>query len=218
MPFQTVKGIWILCFILAVAGCKNSTSTVQTPQKKTEIPDQEGWNSILTLSKEQITLAIIRYGHMKKFTRKKMVFFDEGVDLQIFKDDGTLKTHLVSKEAELNEATNDMIAIGDVVVIDTSGTLQTQKLHYIDLTKRIYSDEPVMMYRAEGDTIYGDGFEMDETTDRIHIKNPTGILSKGIDIKSAESQFLTRKTGDDTAAALKDTLASKQEPHDDDPN
>ena len=76
---------------------------------------------------------------------------DEGVILDLYKEDGTLKTHMTSDKAELCEATNDMVAIGNVVVVDSNRTLKTERLHYIAKTERIYSNVHVtVMYTDDG--------------------------------------------------------------------
>lgn len=195
-----------ICLVLSFCGKQKEGNQTRSNQRKKEIPNQQGWNSTLIISKEGITAAIIKYGHMKKFSKRKMVYFDEGVELEFFKDDGTLKTHLTSDKAELNETTNDMIAIGNVVVVDSGRTLKTEKLDYITKTKKIVSELPVKMWSAEGDTIWGDGFEMDQSSDEINIINPSGKLSKGFDIKSAERNFLKRKQTSDTAKTHDDSL------------
>jgi len=192
-----------MMWLLALA-CSEEGNQKNTTQR--EFPDQQGWNSTLIISQEGKTSAIIKYGHMEKFSKRKMVYFDAGVELELFKDDGTLKTHLTSDKAELNEATNDMVAIGNVVVVDSGRTLKTERLDYITKAKKIISELPVMMWTAEGDTLYGDGFEMEQSSDEINILNPSGKLSKGFDIKSAERNFSKRKQSGDSAFSATDSL------------
>ena len=118
-----------ICVIfVALDGCqRQEEDIVSTQEDSREYPSQEGWDSEIYLSRAGRLQAVVRYGHMKKFDRKKIYLFDEGVEVDFYDKDGNHASHLISDKGEYDEGTEDVIGKGNVFVESDSGlTLRTE--------------------------------------------------------------------------------------------
>jgi len=183
----------------------NSPDQTATTRDKTEYPDQEGWNSTLIVTNEGRKSLRIEYGHMEKFDQRKLLYFGEKVKLDLYAEDGSLKTKLVADSALLNEANNNMEAIGNVIVIKGDTTLYTTRLKWFEQPKLIVCDVPFTMVTQQNDTLYGDGFEMDQRTNYMRIKMAEGVSHEKLDIKGTSKRIEERP---------KKTIPSQSEPED----
>ncbi|MCI0512194.1 LPS export ABC transporter periplasmic protein LptC [candidate division KSB1 bacterium] len=188
-----------------ISGCQNSSKQAAEGDAKTEFPDQEGWNSTLTVTNAGKKSAIIQYGHMARFSRLKKVHFDEGVKVDFFRTDGKPHANLVADSALLNEDNNNMEAIGNVVVIKGDTTLRTTSLKWIDTERLITSDVPFTMLTQQGDSLFGQGFEMEQNTSNMRIYRASGVSHQKLNLAA------TTRT---KPAALADSLndSTKTEP------
>ena len=117
--------------------CQNSSKNSEEKRENLEFPDQEGWNSTMTSTKDGILSAVIRYGHMQRFKKRKVVEFDGGIEIDFYDEKGNHTSKLTSDEGKLNEGTNDIEAIKNVVVVSDSGiNLKTDKLALQRLKER----------------------------------------------------------------------------------
>ena len=176
-----------------------------------EYPDQEGWNSTVTSSKNGIVGAIIQYGHMQRFKKRNVVDFDSGIVVDFYDEQGVHTSKLTSRNGRLDEATNNIEAIGNVhVVSDTGISLRTQRLKWDNSIEKIISNNFVTIVTAEKDTFYGNGFESDQNLENWHITGFSGKASKGLDL---DFQFKKKKQPTDSVSTitavdtLKDTTA-----------
>ncbi len=150
-------------------------------------PDQEGWNSSVTSTKNGKLEAVVEYGHMMRYAKKNRILFDQGVRVDFFDVDGRKRSQLTADSGELNEVSNDIMAIGNVrVVSDTGITLFSEKLAYNQKTEKIYSDVEVMLITQKGDTLYGLGFESDKQLHVWRIKQPRGSSHKSVDLSGQQ--------------------------------
>jgi LPS export ABC transporter protein LptC len=149
--------------------CSQETSTEEQTGESIEFPDQEGWKSTLSVTREGKKSAVIRYGHMEKFSRRRMVYFGKGVNVDFFRSNGQFESNLVADSAFLNEATNDMNAIHNVVVMKGDTTLLTSSLKWSNQTRIIASDTSFTMITQKQDTLVGDAFEMEQVTGNMKI-------------------------------------------------
>lgn len=174
----------LIAFILLVnIGCEPETTEVPEVTKPVVFPDQEGWNSTLVITNEGRKSVQIDYGHMQEFATRKMIYFNEGVRLLFFNKDGSLKSDLKADSAYLDESTNNMQAIGNVVVVQQDTTLMTHSLRWINRTKMIISNDPFMMVTGNKDTLFGERFEMNQATNRLRIFQTTGVTHEKLNIK-----------------------------------
>ncbi len=179
-----------------------------------EMPDQEGWNSTVTATKEGRVEAVVKYGHMMRFSEKKFAKFDQGVTVDFYQPDGRHGSLLTAERGELNETTNDVAAMGNVVVVsDTGVTLHTERLAYSQKNGKIFTEEKVMITTTDGDTLYGTGFESDPNLEHYTIKKVHGKAHAGVDLSTdrweKKKQVSPDSSGPTTGsndAAIRDSL------------
>ena len=155
------------------------------------LPSQEGWNSELVVSESGRIQAVVRYGYMRKYDSRKVVYFDEGVEVDFYNIDGDRTSYLTSKRGEYHEDSEDVLGQGNVVVVSDSGmTLHTESLRWKSRIGKIISDTTVMVTTQEQDTVYGVGFESEPDLTRWIIKKPWGVGNRRVDIEQFEESIL----------------------------
>jgi LPS export ABC transporter protein LptC len=102
--------------------------------------------------------------------RDRGVIIAKDVALDFFDEEGEVYSHLTAREGEIESATNNMVARGNVVVTTTNGTrIETEVLKYINDPRKIVSDELVTVSRA-GDVLSGIGFESDPSLEHFEFR------------------------------------------------
>jgi len=199
--------------ILIFAGCQKRKENTVENSENFEFPDQEGWKSKVISTTNGIVGAIIQYGHMQRFKKRKVVEFDQGIVVDFFNEEGEHTSKLTSKNGKLDEDTKNIEAFGNVVVVsDTGITLKTERLRWDNSIEKIVTYEFVTIVTAEQDTFYGNGFESDQNLENWRITGFSGITSRGIDLnfqlskKKQQSDSITIESIIDTANTYKDTL------------
>jgi LPS export ABC transporter protein LptC len=126
--------------------------------------------------------ALIKSGHLEKYNDRQYILLDQDVDVDFFDDLEQHTTNLKSQIAEVDERTNFMTAIGDVIVVSDSGvTLYTDTLMWNSEEELIYTDDPIMLTTEKNDTLYGIGFESDVSMDHWKILQPSGVTERAKD-------------------------------------
>ena len=88
---------------------------------------------------------------------------------------------LNSKKAEVDQKSNDMKAIGEVIAVSDSGiTLYTDTLFWNAKNEKMSTVDSVMITTLENDTIYGVGFESDSDLQNWKILKPSGVTDRVI--------------------------------------
>lgn len=170
--------------ILLIAGsCQKQKDDTVGNSENLDFPDQEGWNSVVTTSKNGLVSAIIHYGHMFQFKKKRIVELQDGINIDFYDETGRHTSNLVSDKGRINEVTNDIEAFGNVVVVsDTGITLMTEHLRWDNNIEKIVSHEFVTIVTADQDTFYGKGFESDQNLNNWRILDFSGKASRGFDL------------------------------------
>ncbi|OPZ82744.1 MAG: Lipopolysaccharide-assembly, LptC-related [bacterium ADurb.Bin431] len=172
-----------LALLAAAPACQKHKPDAPAEEQQEEQPDQEGWNSTVHATKNGRPEAIVTYGHMKRFNNRKKVYFDEGVKVDFYDPEGRMRSRLEAENGEMNEATNDIMARGSVVVVsDTGITVFSESLGYRQATGKIYSDVDVVLISDKGDTLYGRGFESDTRMRNWRIRALSGASHARIDL------------------------------------
>lgn len=186
---------------LSVAGCQ-SFHQPESPKAPEKIAEQEGWNSTVTVTRSGKPSAVIRFQHMQKFGKERVVQFDNGVVVDFYNNEGQHTSNLVAQEGKMHENSGDVEALGNVVVVSDSGiTLFTEHLRWNNRREKIVSEEFVTIATPAGDTLYGHGFESDQLLQNWVILKPTGVSSKKLAIDEMEKP----KSNDDS------TLSKRKE-------
>lgn len=155
-----------LCVATALVGCEQSR---EVGPASPDYPDQEVRSFTLTQSVEGKREWRMTAGSAATY-RDRGVIIAKDVALDFFDEEGEVYSHLTSREGEIESATNNMVARGNVVVTTRNGTrIETEILHYIDNPRRIVSDVLVTVTRG-GDVLSGIGFESDPSLETFEFR------------------------------------------------
>lgn len=174
-----MKGL-IIVGVLAVmlSGCSQK-SEGGVGLTRAGFPDQESWNATIILTREGKKRAVVKSGHLAKYNDTQEVILDEHVTADFF---STLEEHmsqLTSQTAKVFEATDNLLARGNVVVVSDSGvTLFTDTLYWDHKAGRITSHDTVMLTTETHDTLYGVGFESNVDLTHWKIFEPWGVTNR----------------------------------------
>ncbi len=175
--------LFVLLGFLVLSNCQKKNEENSANIEEMEYPDQEGWNSKLISTKIGIVGAKINYGHMQRFKKRKIVEFDGGIVVDFYNEQGIHTSKLISERGRLDEATNNIEAFGNVVVVsDTGITLKTERLRWDHSIEKIVSTDFVTIVTADKDTFYGNGFESDQNLDNWRITSFSGKTSRALDL------------------------------------
>lgn len=129
-------------------------------------------------------ITLYRTGKILVQSESDYLFQNEGEDALLvgnvisdfFNDDGQHISKLYSDSAYIKKETNNLLAIGNVIVISDSGyTLLTDKLYYDNQYKLITSNDSVTFTNTFNDTMYGIGFESDVDLTHSKLLKPHGF-------------------------------------------
>lgn len=178
-----------LLTLVLLFGCGPRGSEPAGPAQQTgDLPDQEGWRSTITATTGDRIAAVINYGHMRRYSEKRAVEFDEGIKVDFFDKSGQHASLLTADGGRFDEGSNDVEAIGHVVVVSDSGiTLRTERLRWDRESEKIVTDAFVTITTTEGDTLYGHGFESDPNLTQWEIEKPSGVSSKRVVLEPRKS-------------------------------
>lgn len=189
ITIENVCAALVLALLLFVVSC-HSTEEPTPSATNTDGPDQEGWNSKITVTSTGQIAAHVQYGHMAKYSKKQQTQFDGGIEVDFYNRAGEHTSHLTADKGLLFEDTNDVEARENVIAKSDSGiTLFTQILRWQNRMQKIVTDDFVTIATPKGDTLRGKGFESDQNLKNYLIKQPTGVTQKKFELPKN-----TRKT------------------------
>ena len=101
----------------------------------------------------------------------------EGVELLIFGNKEGEVTTVRGDRGEVNQRTNNMVITGNVVGISSEGgRLETEEIHWRDMTGKLYTLPGVKVTIIyEDSVIVGDELEADPNLETAKLKNMTGV-------------------------------------------
>jgi len=143
------------------------------------MPDQESWGVIIILTDEGTIRAKIRSGHLEKYNEKEFVMLDSSVIVDFFDSKEQHTSVLTSEKAEINQASNDMEAMGNVVAVSDSGiTLYSESLTWNSREEKLRTKDNIMITTLETDTLYGVGFESNSDLKNWKVLSPSGVTGR----------------------------------------
>ena len=170
--------IWAIAFILLINGCSQETP-IEELSKGVDFPDQESWGVTIILTDSSVERARVKSGHLEKYNQKQHILLDENVEVNFFDKKQKHVAVLNSSKAEVDQKTNNMKAIGNVIAISDSGiTLHTDTLYWDAKNEKMRTEDSVMITTLEKDTLYGVGFESDSDLANWKIQNPSGVTER----------------------------------------
>ncbi len=166
----------ITIFMLLACG---SLDDIDLGSSREGRPDQESWNSTIIMTKAGAKQAIVQAGHMEKYDDQQYIFLTDSVAVDFFDPDEVHTSLLLSDEARIDERTDFMTALGNVIVISDSGiTMFTDTLDWNAELELIYTNDEVMITTEHNDTLYGTGFESDAALESWKILQPHGVTER----------------------------------------
>ena len=173
----------LLLFLLLITNCsKREDQSGMTDSESELMPEQESWNSVITLTSSGKKIALIYSGHMAQYSNNNLIIMDEKIEVDFYDSEENHTSHLTAESGEIDERLKNLKAMGNVIVVSDNGeTLFTEELLWNNKLQKIVSEVDVMI-TVEADTLYGVGFESDAGLDNWTIREPKGRTSRIVDI------------------------------------
>lgn len=170
--FAILVGVALL--LLSACEEKIRPTVLSTVDTRT-LPQQESWNSTVTLTDSGKVKAIIRAGYIQVYEEPRRTMLSEGVVIDFYNDVGIKNSVLTSREGKVNDVTNDFEAWGNVVVVsqEDSTTLRTERLFWDNRKQLIHTTEFVSIV-SPTEKIQGTGFEAEQNLNRYRIFRVSG--------------------------------------------
>lgn len=184
LPRARVRGIAqaaiCLLIIAGISSCDSEGKLNSSADTVSTAPDQVGFDATLTVTNTGEPIYRIRYKRMEKYSNRREVKFMDGVVMEFF-DKGQPSSRVLSKEARLNESTNDIEFSGNVRSHSEGGIqLYTERLAWHDSRGQLTSDVYVTVITADKDTINGTGFESEKSFKAWSVREPSGVSQKNL--------------------------------------
>jgi LPS export ABC transporter protein LptC len=168
--------IWIFCgTALSFFGCEEKTlpSVISTVDSRT-LPQQESWNSTIVVSDSGCISAIIVAGYIRMSELRRQTQLSQGVNVRFFNREGKQTSILTSDSGNVDEATNNLDARKNVVVISSdSSRMTTEQLFWDNQRQLIYTPEYVQIKTVK-EKMQGHGFESDQSLKHYRVFHVTG--------------------------------------------
>jgi len=170
-----------LCILLfLITSC--ARESISETLSRDGMPDQESWGVTIFLTSEGLIRAKVRSGHLEKYNEKEFVLLDSSVTVDFFNEMEQHTSVLTSKSAEVDQASNDMKAMGNVVAVSDSGiTLYSETLTWNSKEEKLHTKDNIMITTLEKDTLYGVGFESDSDMKNWKILSPSGVTGRKLE-------------------------------------
>ena len=153
--------------------------SIQDLPSREGMPDQESWGVNIVLTDQGMIRAKIRTGHLEKYNEKEFIMLDSSVIVDFFDSDEKHTSILTSNRAEVDQSSNDMKAIGNVVAVSDSGiSLYSNTLIWDSKNEKLRTKDKIMITTLDEDTLYGIGFESDSDLENWKIINPSGVTGR----------------------------------------
>ena len=145
------------------------------------LPDQESWGVTIFMTHQGRMRAKVSSGHLEKYNEREFIILDSSVIVDFFDLEENHTSTLISDKSEINEKSNDMVAVGNVIAKSYSGiTLFTEKMQWIAEDEKLFTKDSIMITTLDKDTLFGKGFESNADLENWRILNPSGVTGSGI--------------------------------------
>lgn len=164
----------VFCAVIAFIGCEEKIKPSVVPLPNAELPAQESWNSTITFSDSGRVKAVLWAGHISQFVQQRYTLLQESLRVDFYDADQNHTSLLTAHHGRVNDATQDFVAHGNVVVISDSGTtLKADSLFWNNSTRRI-STQAFVDIVSPTEHIMGQGMESDQNLKNYKIFRVTG--------------------------------------------
>ncbi|MEA3499736.1 MAG: LPS export ABC transporter periplasmic protein LptC [Candidatus Marinimicrobia bacterium] len=163
---------YFIIILLFVFSCTKISQ--EKEENNVVVSDQESWNSTTFISTKGIKKAKIFSGHLLKYESSGNILLGDSVNVDFYNKQGKHVSILISDSGVVNETSQNLRAIGNVVLIsDTGYTMYTDELIWYSDSEKVFTEGEIELFSAE-DTLYGTGFTSDVKLKNWTITNPHG--------------------------------------------
>jgi|APTNR8051073442_1049403.scaffolds.fasta_scaffold09207_5 LPS export ABC transporter protein LptC len=173
----------LLIILISFSSCSEDKKEVKTLFAIDDVkdsPDQISYDFSVYFMDSSLVKAFLKADRARIYEKKKETKLDSHVVVDFYsKENGKKVSNLRADSVTIDDATRNMIAMGNVVVVSDSNntTVNTSVLEWHNETRRLTSDKYVKIVSPDQE-IEGIGFESDET-----LKNYTIYKVKGVKYK-----------------------------------
>jgi LPS export ABC transporter protein LptC len=166
--------LFLVCSLLTVACEEKIKPSVLPSVDSRTLPQQESWNSNITISDSGRVRAVIDAGYIRMYESNKQTEMSQGVVVHFFDQHGHETSVLTSEEGTVDEGTNNLAAFKNVVVrSENKSRLMTEKLYWDNQKQLIHTPDFVRMTSPK-EKLQGHGFESDQSLRNYRIFRATG--------------------------------------------
>lgn len=159
---------------LLLTSCEEKVKPTVVPVQGEELPSQESWRSTVVFSDSARLKAVLWAGHIASFAARQITELQDSIHVDFYNDREEHTSLLTARRGVVHDATQDLEAYENVVVISDSGTtLRTERLFWNNATQRIHTDAFVDI-RSPREHIMGHGMESDQSLKNYRIFRVTG--------------------------------------------
>ena len=160
---------------LLCLGCEEKVKpSVLSDVVTDKFPSQESWNSTITFSDSGIVRAIVSANHIYSYDNSSVTHLEHNVVVDFFNSEGEHTTKLTSEKASVDEKTNNLEAVGNVVVTSDSGTVVRSDRMYWDNARQLIHSPDFVTITSPTQELQGTGFESDHNLTNYRIFKVTG--------------------------------------------
>lgn len=168
------KILFAIIALIAFVSCSEEKIQPQIGKSEIqgEIPSNESWNSKIMFTDAGKIKAILYTNHLRMFDKQKVTLLD-GVKIDFYSRAQKRTSTLTSLKGKVDDVTQNMFAIDNVVARNDSGTvLKTSELMWRNKDQKIVTDKFVTITSPK-EIIEGFGFESDQHLSNYVIFNVT---------------------------------------------
>ncbi len=174
MRLFCIRFLLLFAVIFFFTACEEKIKPSVISEDSRTLPQQESWNSTITVSDSGRVTAIIFAGYIRVFESDRKTYLSQGVKVKFFNIKGILTSILTSEEGTVDESTNNLEARKNVVVVSSdSSRMMTEQLFWDNSRQLIYTPAFVRITTRK-DRLQGLGFESDQSLKNYRIFQVTG--------------------------------------------
>ncbi|MFQ6103130.1 MAG: LPS export ABC transporter periplasmic protein LptC [Candidatus Glassbacteria bacterium] len=170
---KVISFTFLLCFLTTVACSDRSTTEVITQQEGAELPDQIITGFSITITDEGVKKTQVEAAKAFVFEERDEIAARD-LHMKFYNSSGEYFSQLWSDSGTIDMESNNMHAIGNVVVLtNDSLRLETETLYWDEEKEEISTEDSVVFYQ-EDKTVRGVGLYSDPGLEDVVILSPTG--------------------------------------------
>jgi len=169
-----------IALLFLYAGCSSDRVKphIDASLNVKELPSQESWDSKIFFSDSGKTKAVLYAGHIRMYEKSRETLIDSSLKVDFYNTSEIRTTTLTSRRGKVNDATKDLYAINNVVVVNDSGTtLKTEELMWRNRDRKIITDKFVTILTPK-EKIEGYGLVSDQAMRDYTIRDITYVTRR----------------------------------------